>query len=213
MLPALLARASLVDANPVSRGPLLTVRIQPIFRVARDSTGRPSDTSRMRTSGPALRSAHHGKLSRVTAIEQRNFDSIIHIVHDWSMLVRAGEMTGQPSASPVNHFIQHAFLVECRKFANFFKNNPGPLREDMVATEFVIRRLKAPLPVWGQWHRHMNRQLMHLSYRRIENKTPWDGSANAPLLKELTDTWEQFLTCLSPLYEAEFLGQLRSRGM
>jgi hypothetical protein len=166
-----------------------------------------------RTYGPALRPAHHGKLTRVTAIEQRNFDSIIHIIHDWSMLVRAGVMTGQPSASPVNHFIQHAFLVECRKFANFFKNNPGPLREDMVAKAFVIRRFKAPLPVWGQWRRHMNQQLMHLSYRRVENKTPWDGSANAPLLNELTDTWEQFLTCLSPLYEAEFRGQLRSRGM
>ena len=127
------------------------------------------------------------------------------------MLVRAGTMTGDAHASPVNHFIQHAFLVECRKFAAFFKNNRGPKRDDIVAMDFVSKRFRPALPVWARWHNHMNIHLMHLAYGRVDNKTPWDGSANAPLLKEFSAVWAEFIRCLNPLYQTEFADQLRSR--
>jgi hypothetical protein len=109
--------------------------------------------------------------------------------------------------------VQHAFLVECRKFSAFFKNNRGPKKNDMVVMNFVSKRFEPKLPVWAIWHEHINRHLMHLAYGRVGNETSWDGSANAFLLKEFTDIWAEFVGCLNPLYETEFVDQLRSRGL
>ena len=83
----------------------------------------------------------------------------------------------------------------------------------MISKEFVNRRFKPKLPEWKQWRDHMNRQLMHLSYGRVDNTVSWNGSANAPLLKEFTRVWADFLLCLNPLYTSEFQTQLKSRGM
>jgi hypothetical protein len=128
------------------------------------------------------------------------------------MLVRIFT-NAHPKPSPLNHATERAFLVECRKFANFFKNNRGPLNDDIVCKDFLSRHFKPKLPEWKKWHDHINRQLMHLSYARLDNTTPWDGSANAPLYAEFTSKWADFLLCVDPLYRAEFDRQLKSRGL
>jgi hypothetical protein len=148
----------------------------------------------------------------MTSAEQLKFDAISHIVHDWAMLVDIFTST-HPKPYPLNHATERAFLVECRKFANFFKNNRGPLNEDAISKDFVSKRFKARLPEWKIWHDHLNRQLLHLSYARVENTTSWTGSANAPLYAEFSSTWAAFLPCIDPLYSAEFANQLRSRGL
>src|SRR5712692_7198023 len=124
-------------------------------------------------------------------------DSIPHIVHDWSNLVAAGTMTGEPISPPMNHFVQHAFLVECRKFADFFSNNRGPDGNDVVSKDFQPKRFKPRLPEWKKWRDHMNQQLMHLSLNRVKNKIAWDGSANASLLREFRNVWNEFLKSMS----------------
>jgi hypothetical protein len=143
--------------------------------------------------------------------EERKRGAILHIVHDWSMLVRLMD-NPHPKPSPLNHATERAFLVECRKFANFFRNNRGPRKEDAISKDFVSQHFKPKLPVWKKWHEHINRQLMHLSYARVENTEDWDGSANAPIYVEFQDTWAKFLPCIDPKYKTEFDKQLKIRG-
>jgi hypothetical protein len=121
--------------------------------------------------------------------------------------------TLEPKPYPLNHCAERAFLVECRKFANFFTNQSGSKRNDMVAKTFVRQPFAPTLPIWDSWDDHINEHLMHLSYARVDNKTPWDGSANEPICNELMAIWPEFLNRLKPLYEPEFQKQLRSRGL
>ena len=144
--------------------------------------------------------------------EGRKLQVIKHIAHDWSMLVKLID-NPHPKPSPLNHATERAFLVECRKFANFFKNNRGPHNEDAVSKDFVNKHFKPKLSVWKKWHDHINRQLMHLSYARVENTESWDGSATAPIYAEMKDTWAKFLPCIDPRYKTEFDAQLKSQGI
>src|SRR5205823_4357576 len=133
-----------------------------------------------------------------------------------------GDHTSKPLAHPFNHFAERTFLVEGRKFANFFRNKRGPLGTDMLSKNFVTiklladgskKRFKPKLDVWDDWHEHLNCHLLHLSEGRVDNTVPWDGSANAPILTELKGVWAKFLTFLNPLYEKEFEKHLRTRGL
>jgi hypothetical protein len=144
--------------------------------------------------------------------QKRNLDVVRHIVHDWANLVAAGKMTAVQHSFPLNHFIQHAFLVECRKFAAFFKNNRGPLGQDIIAKDFVCKRFKPHLPIWKKWHDHMNRHLMHLSYERLTTPTLWTGWPNQPLLAEFVKSWDDFLTCVDAAYAPQFRNELNRRG-
>ena len=144
--------------------------------------------------------------------EERRVGAIQHIVHDWSMLVRLID-NPHPQPFPLNHATERAFLVECRKFANFFGNIRGRRNEDAVSRDFVgDTHFKPKLPVWNKWHEHINRQLMHLSYGRVENTESWDGSANDPIYREMLDTWDKFLPCVDAKYKTEFDTQLKNRG-
>jgi hypothetical protein len=177
--------------------------------------GSPRETAVKHKLKQVLRFVEYGRRYRtvqMTAKEQRNLDSVVHIVHDWAILVRGGTMTREPHPFPINHFIQHAFLVEYRKFADFFKNHRGRHSRGMVFAEFVCKRFRPRLPVWDKWDQHINQQLMHLSYARVANQSRWDGSANPALLAEFKTAWAEFITCLNPIYEDEFNLRLRERG-
>jgi hypothetical protein len=78
---------------------------------------------------------------------ERDTLAIKHIVHDWGMLI-AVFTTSERKPYPLNHSIERAFLVECRKFANFFRNKSGPKRRDMIANTFTRQRFEPELPVW-----------------------------------------------------------------
>jgi len=143
----------------------------------------------------------------MTPAEQRKLEMIEHIVHDWGKLVEI-YTTPEHRPAPLNHAVERAFLVECRKFANFFQNNRGPMKDplqrDAVAKDYVGKRFRPKLDVWEKWHHHMNRQLMHLSFGRVDNTEPWDGRANQPIFEELCTAWNEFLACVDPKFQAEF---------
>lgn len=136
-----------------------------------------------------------------------NLAAIRHIVHDWSNLLAAGQQTSEPHKNPINHFIQHAFLVECRKFGDFFHNHRG--QGDMVSKNYVGgTRFKPKLHKWDEWGDHMDKHLMHLSYLRVTNDRPWKGDVNRIFLAEFQKAWNEFIGKLNPDYEAEFKKQL-----
>jgi hypothetical protein len=146
--------------------------------------------------------------------ERQRRDSVQHLAHDWAMFVRAGKAIETPYKFPLNHFIQHAFLVECRKFADFFRNKRGFRGVDIIANDFVVTPPFEPeLPVWDAWADHMNRQLMHLSYDRVGNTKSWDGNANKPLFAEFTSVWNEFLKSLDARHVDEFKHQLKMQGV
>ena len=143
----------------------------------------------------------------MTPADQRKLDMIQHIVHDWGKLVEIFT-TPEHRPPPLNHAVERAFLVECRKFANFFQNKRGPMKDpsqqDAIAKDFVSKRFRPELGVWKKWQDHINRQLMHLSYGRVDNTGPWDGSANKPIFEDLRLVWDEFLQCVDPKFKPEF---------
>jgi len=158
--------------------------------------------------GPPQEKSLLSMLGHMRPDDQRKLRMIEHIVHDWAKLV---EIYTAPDnrPPPLNHAVERAFLVESRKFAHFFRNNRGPLQEDAVSKDFVDvnRRFKAKLPVWKNWQDHINVHLMHLSYQRTDNTTPWTGKANEPIFEELCEKWNEFLQHVDPKFEAEFKRQ------
>ena len=135
---------------------------------------------------------------------------IKHIVHDWAKLVEI-YTTPERRPPPLNHAVERAFLVECRKFWNFFTNRRGPmtdpLEKDAVSKDYVTKRFKPKLKEWDKWHDHINVHLMHLSYSRVDNKIPWTGEANQPIFDEMLGTWDDFIGCVDLKYAAEFQKQ------
>lgn len=143
--------------------------------------------------------------------DQTKFDMIHHIVHDWAKLVEI-HTTPVDKPAPLNHAVERAFLVECRKFWNFFTNKRGPmtdpLQKDAVSMDYVTaKRFKPSLKEWNKWHSHINVHLMHLSYNRVQNKVPWTGTANQPIFEEMLATWSEFLGCVDSKYAGEFQKQ------
>jgi hypothetical protein len=146
---------------------------------------------------------------------QRRRKAIAHIVHDFAMLEAAGMKTVENLEYPFNHFAERTFLVECRKFSDFFKNSTSRRgKNDAVAMHFTTRKLKLRLPTWKDWRDHINEHLMHLSYARVDNEVPWDGHDVHPkLLREFREAWQRFRDALAPRFAPELDAQLAARGM
>lgn len=146
--------------------------------------------------------------------EKENLAAIHHVVHDYALLVSAGTLiysTGHKP--PVNTHVQYSFLVGCRKFADFFKNNRGLKRQGIPCKAFATKKISIRLPVWDKWHEHMNVHLFHLSYDRTTSKTQWDGrGVNESLLKEFMSAWKTFLAQLDEPYKSEFLKEIADRS-
>ena len=138
--------------------------------------------------------------------------AIVHVVNDHTNLVSAGIIIQSAHEPPVNTHVQYSFLVECRKFAGFFRNNRGPKRRDIVSKDYLNAKLRVKLPVWRGWHDHMNVHLMHLSYDRLNSKTQWDGhTVNDQLLDEFQRAWKLFLANVQDPYLSEFHRQIAAR--
>ena len=99
-------------------------------------------------------------------------------------------------------------MVECRKFANFFQNKRGPMKDPLqqgaIAKDFVSKSFRPKLDEWKKWEDRINRQLMHLSYGRVDKTEPRDGSANKPIFEALCVVWDEFLQCADPKLKPEF---------
>lgn len=143
----------------------------------------------------------------MTPPDQRKLDMIQHIVYDCGKLVEIFKAP-EHRPHPLNHAVERAFLVECRKFADFSQNKRGPMRDpsqqDAIAKDFVSKRFRPTLDMWKKWQDHINRQLMHLSYGRVDDTELWDGSANQPIFGDLCVVWDEFLRCVDPKFRPEF---------
>jgi len=138
--------------------------------------------------------------------------AILHIVNDYTNLVSSGTLIQAAHKPPINTHVQYSFLVECRKFAAFFRNNRGPKGTDIASSDYLKAKLRFKLPVWKAWHDHMNVHLLHLSYDRLSSKIQWTGhTVNADLLDEFQRAWKLFLAKVEEPYKSEFERQIAAR--
>jgi hypothetical protein len=157
-------------------------------------------------------------LCSVTAEEQRRFDAVVHVVHEYANFVSSAEMVqsgqdveGALFKPPINTHVSHAFYLNCRKLADFFQSKRGPGNDDIAAEDYVSG-FHVPLPVSDKWRVPINKQLAHLTYYRDTDAEEIKKPVCQALYTELRDTWRKFRQHLrgSP-YEAEFANQVRKR--
>src|ERR1039458_1208229 len=92
--------------------------------------------------------------------------AVHHVVHDYANFVSSAEMviTGQHLGKvidpPINSHIFHAFLLNCRKMADFF----GKGQDDDVIADHYVPRFSFPLDKCKEWRGPVNKQLAHITY-------------------------------------------------
>lgn len=108
--------------------------------------------------------------------QERRLEAVHHVVHDYANLVPSGTVTvqghhlGRRFDPPVNTHVGHAFLVNCRKMYEFFMRKPSRKadRDGLRAVHFLTRAAGFELSDWTLWHDAMNKQLMHVTFARVE---------------------------------------------
>ena len=115
--------------------------------------------------------------------QERNLKAVHHVVHDYANLVSSGTMAvngchlGIGFVPPVNKHVGDAFLVNCRKIYEFFMYKPStkPGQNDIRAADFLTPEVVFDLSNWALWHEAMNKQLMHVTFARVEKSKEWKG--------------------------------------
>ncbi len=138
--------------------------------------------------------------------------AISHIVYEYANLIASGEMLQaafKPAlVPPANTLVQQAFLLSCRKMADFFLQ-VAPKQDDVNACHYLNPEFD--LPTWREWKEAVNKQLAHITYYRTSRAKAWTGRANQPLLEEFRAAWRQFLARLEEPYKSEFDQQITKR--
>jgi hypothetical protein len=137
--------------------------------------------------------------------------AIDHVVYEYANLVSSGDLLSKPLKPPVNTHVQDAFLLGCRKVADFFLNRSKP--DDVKARDYLTkgRVPKIRLSEWKRWHAAMVGQLAHITYERVGAPQSWDGSRNPVLLAEFRKEWRTFLSHLEEPYRTEFENAIKTR--
>ncbi len=133
-----------------------------------------------------------------------------HVVHDYVNLISAGREIEQAHPPPLSSHALYSFVVQYRKFADFFANkrkrigrNRGDV--DMLAKDFVSSKIRYNLREWRKWEDHMNTHLFHLNTFRTRNSRHWTGHTEVPqMLKEFRAAWKLFFDGLPDPRKAEF---------
>ena len=161
--------------------------------------------------------------------EERRKRRSHHVVHDYVNLVSAGtEINRQPPhPAPLNSHLLYSFVLQYRKFADFFSNKRrkriGPKtcallnilsrgrREnngtdmDLLAKDFVSSRIRYDLREWRKWEDHMNTHLFHLNTFRTRNTRPWEGHKEVrQMFEEFQAAWKLFFDRLPEALKSEF---------
>jgi len=142
--------------------------------------------------------------------EQRRKRPSHHVVHDYVNLISAGTEIERKPKPPFNSHVQYSFILQYRKFADFFANRrkrigrkPGDT--DLLAKDFVSRKIRYDLREWRKWEDHMNIHLFHLNRFRTKNSRPWTGyTENGQMLKEFRIAWKLFYDALPDPLKNEF---------
>ncbi len=137
--------------------------------------------------------------------------TIHHIVYEYANLVSSGTLLTMPLRPPCNSHVQDAFLLGCRKLAEFFSN--GGKEHDVKARHFFTRNAvpKLRLPEWKRWQEAMSQQLAHITYNRVAGPKTWDGTRNPVLLAEFRRAWKKFLEHLGEAHRAQFEREIAER--
>ena len=153
--------------------------------------------------------------------QARRLMAVRHVVHDYANLVSSGTMVvnghhlGQGFDPPVNTHIGHAFLVNCRKMYEFFMYPPStnPAYDDIRATHFLPQAVTFNLSNWARWHDAMNKQLMHVTFARVEKPKKWEGhDENQLFLDEFKKAWKDLLRNLrGTMYKSRFDDEIAER--
>jgi hypothetical protein len=145
--------------------------------------------------------------------EEKRLAAVRHMVHDYTNLVSAGTLIHQSPKPPLNSHVQYSFIVQCRKFADFFSNRVSRLgKDDMMAKHFVGSKVRFTSKEWKKWEDHMNAHLFHLSYKRVKNTRPWTGyGVNQAILDEFRADWRLFLSKLPEPYKSKFREEIKGR--
>lgn len=153
--------------------------------------------------------------------QERNILAVPHVVHDYANLVSSGTMAvaghhlNHPFTPPTNTHIVHAFLVNCRKMYEFFTYPPStrPEHDDVRAGHYLSQAKTFELREWSEWHDAMNKQLMHVTYARVERPKRWEGhDENRLFLSEFMAAWKAFRGCLTgTVYERTFNDEIRAK--
>ena len=147
--------------------------------------------------------------------EQKRLAAVHHVVHDYTNLVSSGALTQTNIKPPINTHVQHAFLMNCRKMAGFFLNLKGQKHANDILSKHYFppdEKVVFKLSTWReQWNEAMNRQLLHLSYDRIDKAKPWDGKPNQMLLDEFQAAWKKFRANLEEPYKSKFKSEIADK--
>jgi hypothetical protein len=140
--------------------------------------------------------------------------AIHHVVHDYVNLISAGTEIQRSPRPPLNSHVQYSFILQYRKFADFFSSRRRRYRHkkgdiDILAKDFVSGKMHYQLPEWKKWEDHMNAHIFHLNYLRTRNSRPWTGyEENPKMLDEFRAAWRLFFDNLPEPYREEFKKQV-----
>ena len=139
---------------------------------------------------------------------------IEHVVYEYGHLVFAGNHTLTAPGRPIDNLIQDAFLLNCRKLAEFFGRRK--LQPDIKAVHYCTASHlpRVPLAMWTKWHDAIDKQIAHVSYRRVTHPKVWFGhdGTNAALLTEFQGGFRFFLSYVDRVYGVEFKRCLDERS-
>ena len=141
--------------------------------------------------------------------DEKRMAPVLHVVHDYANFVSAADTIPTNPAPPLNTHVQHIYLVNCRKMFDFFRKPSDGV--DIVAADFFPFKGKPRFrfPMWNQWGKAMDKQIVHLTYSRVTEPKLWDGySENALFLAEFRAAWKLFRSKLDEPYESEFVKQV-----
>ena len=136
--------------------------------------------------------------------------AIHHVVHEYANFVSSAHMVikgdhlGKVFESPINVHLAHAFLLNCRKMADFFDSNGNKSSKDDVVAWHYVSTVSFDMLISKQWREPLNKQLAHVTYTRDKKpKEPLKEDQEA-LRKEITEAWTLFLGHLPEPYKTDF---------
>jgi hypothetical protein len=147
--------------------------------------------------------------------EKVRLDTVHHIVHDYANFVSSAEMQrtglhmGQYFKPPINTHIFHAFLLNCRKMADFLSCKRN--KEDDVIAEDYVSEFRVSLPNCERWRDPVHKQLQHLTYTRDTNPREITSQACIEMYNELKQAWKGFRSFLSNPFADKFAQEITDK--
>jgi hypothetical protein len=144
--------------------------------------------------------------------------AVQHVVHEYANFVSSAEMVlhgadidGVYFKPPINTHVSHAFYLNCRKLADFFRNRKS-LDGDNVMAEHFVPGFCTELRTFTDWRIPINKQLAHVTYARDTKAREIDKATCTNLYEELQEAWRTFRKRLvGGPFEAEFTNTVKER--